>query len=47
MKPYQVTDSIIGVVRYRESDAELCQTDEKGPDGQWVNQVQVVRITSR
>lgn len=43
---YQVADAVISVVRYRECDAKLGQPNEKGSDGQRMDQVQVVRVTS-
>lgn len=43
---YQVANAIVGVVRCRECNAELCHRDEAGADGQRADQVQVVGITS-
>lgn len=45
-RPYQVADAVIGVVRYRERNAELGQPNEKGANRQRVDQVQVVGIIS-
>ncbi len=42
-----MADAVIGVVRYREGDAELGQPNEIGADGQRVDQVQVVGVISR
>ena len=41
-----MADAVIGVVRYREGDAELGQADEIRADGQRMDQVQVVGVTS-
>lgn len=42
-----MADAVIGVVRYREGDAEFGQPNEIGADVQRMDQVQVVGVTSR
>lgn len=43
---YQVANAIVRMVRYRECDAELGQPNEEGSEGQRVDQIQVVGVTS-
>lgn len=44
---YQVTDAVEGVERQGQGDTKLGQPDEVRPDGQRVDQVQVVGVASR
>lgn len=39
-------DAVVGVERDREGDAELGQPDEVRADGEGVDQVEVMRVTS-